>query len=125
MKLSDLPLTALGVGIVLVVLSLIWPSIIGKAVWSEQQAREHATAAAELHRLAHGHAHAADHAAGVEGEHNRGSLEEAKQRYERSQDMLQRAKTYRQGTARLLRWAGTACSLLGAAGYFLLRSAAG
>jgi hypothetical protein len=129
MKMSNLCLIALGAGIFLVVLSFIWPSIIRGAVWSEQQASEHAEAAAELHRLSHARAHGAGPASGYpaadkEGDRAARLLEEAKQRYERSQAMLQRARSYRQGIAGLLRGAGAVCSLLGG-GFFLLRRAAG
>lgn len=125
MKIIHLPLIAMGVGILLMAFSFVWPRMIGGVVWSEQQASEHAEAAAELHRLAHARAHSADHGDGSEGEHKARSLEEAKQRYEQSNAMLERARAYRRRTARLLKWAGAACALLGGAGYILLRAAAG
>ena len=99
--------------------------MISGVVWSEQQASEHAEASAKLHRLAHAHPHSADHGDGSEGEHKNRSLKEARQRYEQSGAMLERARAYRQGMARLLKWAGAACALLGGVGYFLLRAAAG
>jgi len=125
MKIRHLPPILLGVGIILVGLSLVWPRIIGGAVWSEQQASEHAEASAELHRLSHAGSHAADRGTGGEEEHKAGSLAEARQRYERSQAALQQAQAYRRGSTWLLRWVGGICVLLGAAGYFLLRAGAG
>jgi len=124
MKIRHLPLIVLGVGIILVGLSLVWPRIIAGAVWSEPQASEHAEASAELHRLSHARAHAADHGAEHKEEHKAGPLAEARERYERSQTALQQAQAYRRGSTWLLRWAGGICTLLGAAGYFFLRAAA-
>ncbi len=125
MKIIHLPLIALGLGILLMAFSFLWPRMIGGVVWSEQQASKHAETAAELHRLSHAHSHSADHGEGSEREHKARSLEEAKQRYEQSKAMLERARAYRRRTARLLKWAGAACSLLGGAGYLFLRAAAG
>jgi len=125
MTIRNLPLIAMGMGILLVALSLVWPRVIGGAVWNEQQASEHAEASAELHRLSHAGSHAADHGTGGKEEHKAGSLAEARQRYERSQAALQQAQAYRRGSTWLLRWMGGICALLGAAGYFLLRAAAG
>jgi len=125
MKIRHLPLIFLGVGIILVGLSLVWPRIIGGAVWSQRQASEHAEASAELHRLSHARAHAADHGAEGKEEHKAGSLAEARQRYQRSQAALQQAQAYRRGSTWLLRWVGGVCALLGAAGCFLLRAGAG
>ena len=123
MKMIYLSLVVLGAGVLLVVLSLFWPRIIGGVVWNEQQAREHAQASADVHHLSHlrGHTtdHGHEHAENSEGR----SLEEAKQRYERTRASLHRARSYREGTARAIKWAGVLCSFLGAAGYFVLRSA--
>jgi ABC-type transport system involved in cytochrome bd biosynthesis fused ATPase/permease subunit len=124
MTIRRLPLIVLGIGVLLVAISLVWPRIIARTVWNQQQASQHAEAAAELHRLSHARAHAADHAAEGKEEHKGGSLEEARQRYDRSQTALQQARAYRRGSTWLLRGAGGACALLGAAGYFLLRAAA-
>jgi hypothetical protein len=124
MKIRDLPLIALSIGILLVALSFAWPRIIGGVVWNEQQASEHAEAAAELHRLSHAQSHAEGHGAGAKEEHQAGSLAEARQRYELSQAALQQAQAYRWGSTQLLRWAGGFCSILGAAAYLLLRAAA-
>lgn len=125
--MTDLPLIAVGVGILLVALSFAWPSVIGNAGWSQEQASEHAAAAAELHRLVHAQAHAqeAEHEGHAEEEHAGGSLEEARGRYERSSAMLEQARSYRRWTATILRLTGVFCTLSGAAGYFVLRSATG
>ena len=122
-----MPLIAVGVGIVLIALSVAWPSIIGNSGWSEQQASEHAKASAELHQLAHAKArsHPADHEAEGEEEHEAGSLDEARGRYERSSAMLEQARSYRRWTGTFLWLTGVFCTLSGAAGYFILRSAAG
>jgi len=125
MKIRHLPLIVLGLGIILVGLSVVWPRIIADAFWNDGQASEHAEASAELHHLSHARAHAADHGAEGKEEHKAGSLAEARERYERSQAALQQAQGYLRGSTWLLRWAGGICALLGAAGYFLLRAAAG
>jgi hypothetical protein len=125
MKVRCLPLIVLGVGVILVGLSLVWTRVIAEVVWNDEQASELAQASAELHRLSHARAHARDHGARDKDEHQAGSLEQARERFERSQAALQQAQAYRWGSTWLLRGAGGLCAILGAAGYFILRAAAG
>ncbi len=124
MKIVHLPLISTAVGILLVGLSFAWPAMIKRAVWDDHRARQRAEASADVHRLSHVVGHAADRQHPDEGQQTAGSLEEAKQRFQRSNAMLQRARSYRQWTATLLRWMGAACTLLGAGSYFALVRAA-
>lgn len=136
MKMIHLSLTLAGLGVLLIVLSFAWPSIIGThRVWSDQQAREHAQAAADLHQLQHerihdpgdepGHAHpqANPHEAGSDGQQNPGTFEAAKDRYERSQAELDAARSYRLTIAMYLKCIGVVCALFGVVGYLVLRAA--
>ena len=51
---SALSFAAIAGGIVLVVLSLIWPSVsIGRAQWSDDRAHEYQRVSAQLHGLSH------------------------------------------------------------------------
>lgn len=119
MKRAYLPLIAMGVGIFLIGLSSLWPSMTAKALWSEQQAREHSQAAAALHWLAHAHADGR-HGGGETNHHPKAdSLRAARDRYERSKAMLERARSYPQRIATALKWTGVLCALLGIMGYFV------
>jgi hypothetical protein len=123
MKMINLSLVVLGAGVLLVVISLFWPRFTAEIFWDDQKAREHSQVSAKLHQLSHLRGHTAAHGNEHDGNPEGRSLEEAKQRYQRSRAMLHRARSYREGTARVLKWTGVLCSFLGAAGYFLLRSA--
>jgi hypothetical protein len=61
------PLAVLVLGVLLVVLSLLWPALSsGRAQWSDEQARAYQQISAELHGLSHspddGRHHTHDHA---------------------------------------------------------------
>jgi hypothetical protein len=119
-KLNHLPLIALGAGLLLVGLSLVWPRMIGSTVWTEEQARQFSEASANVHQAAHDHSHDAG-AAADDQKPQAQSLEEARRRFEQSRAQLDRAQSLRAGTARVLKWAGAVCVVLGAAAHFLLR----
>lgn len=136
MKMVYLTLALAEMGVLLIVLSFFWPSLLGtEVVWTEEQAVEHSQAAAELHQLQHeriheqGHEHDPQHAhpgaqqAGSDGEHDGGSFEAAKRRYEDSRAKLQTARSLRLKTATYLKWSGVICSVVGVVGYCLLRLA--
>ena len=55
MKIVHLPPIAIVTGLLLIGLSLLWPSLLGKSVWSDQQAHERSRASADLHGLVHEH----------------------------------------------------------------------
>jgi hypothetical protein len=122
MKIIHLPLIVTGIGVLLVGLSFVWPGMVGPKVWSDEQALHHSQVSADIHSLAHQQPRGTDDepANGHQAEQAR-SLQEARQRFQQSQEMLQQAQGYRDGVPRLLRWAGGLCVVLGAAGFFLLR----
>ncbi len=125
MKMRNLSLAAMVVGVLLILLSVVWPRVVGtERLWSDEQARAHSVAAAELHSMAHQQKHAAgrtdDDSAGGADE-----LEAARQRYEQSEEELLAARTFRRRTVLLLKWAGVCCSIGGAVGYFLARKTTG
>jgi len=146
MKLAQAALYATGLGLVLVFAAMIWPKLMGPGrVWTEEQAREHSHAAARMHALseakyelqhgasheghghAHGHAHSGAHAPGQEQDPATvaAEVEAATERYEKSRDALEGAKSLRTGPATLMKWAGVLLMTLGVAGYFVQRNAAG
>ena len=125
MKTIHLPPIAVAAGMFLLALSVAWPHVTGRPEWTEQRAGLLAQAAADVHRLSHSHAHAEDHADETDQGDKTNELAAAKQRWERSRAMLQQARSQPAKIARLLKWTGILCSLLGVAGYFVLRSASG
>jgi len=132
MKLAPAALMAFFLGLGLIVFSFIWPSLVEKSAWSEEQAKEHSAASADLHRLAHmqghpagdaghgepGHAHspagASDQSSGPQ------AFEDAKARYQKSSDALAAAQSYYQGVAVWMKWIGIVLTLLGAGAYLVL-----
>jgi hypothetical protein len=121
MKIIHLPLIVTGIGVLLVGLSFVWPSIVGPKVWSDEQALRHSRISAEMHGFAHQESHDPDLDPEAQQQAQARSLEEARQRFQQSQEMLQQAQAYRDGVPKLLRWAGGLCVVLGGAGFFLLR----
>ena len=122
MKIIHLPPIAIGTGLLLVGLWLLWPSLLGKSVWSDQQAHERSRASADLHRLVHEHHDAEAH--GGTSDSTAAELREAEARYERSDAQLQRARSLRDRTAAVLKWAGILLLAVGAGGYWILQRAA-
>ena len=123
MKLIHLPLLAMTLGVCLVAFSFLWPRIVGTGmVWSEEEAHELSEAAAEMHRLVHEHGHAAPEAGANHEEDEPEVLRAARQRYQRSEAGLRRARSLRQGPAAVFKWTGIVLALLGAGGYFVVRS---
>jgi len=141
MKLAQAALYAIGLGLVLVFAAMIWPKLMGPGrVWTEQQAQEHSQAAARMHELVHanhaheeagshqGHAHTQSGAHAPGGQQDAATvaadLEVATERYEKSRDALEGAKSLRSGPATLMKWAGLLLMTLGVTGYFVQRNAA-
>lgn len=137
MKMSQLAVGVFFVGLVLLGLSALWPVFVRpKTVWSDQQAQQHSQASAEVHRLIEQQVHAEAAARGGDPAHAHGAthpvpgqepggpeaLEAAKERFRQSQAQLERARSMREGPTRVFKWLGIACALLGAAGYYALRS---
>ena len=139
MKLVHLPPAVMGIGMFLVVLSFLWPRIVGtEMVWSEEQARELSEASAEMHRLVHESAHGTTQASQTDRSHGETAgaaspnheegepeaLRAARERYRRSEAGLQRAQSLQQGPAAVFKWTGIVLALAGAVGYFVVRSLA-
>lgn len=120
MKMIRLPPVAIGIGILLLVLSFIWPMMVGKAVWSNEQARELIAASAERHRLSHEHHPSATPGAEGGHEHKPGDLKAAEERYRRAEEKLQRARFFHVGAATVIKWTGILSLLGGLVGYFAL-----
>jgi len=111
------PIVLAVVGIGLMVLSFVWPSMVSdESVWSEEQAREHAELAADVHHSVCSLGHES-------GTHDDDSSTAVKQRYERSAAELKAAQAYRGKTAAYFRWAGIACTLLAVGAYHVSRAA--
>jgi len=129
MKIIHLPLIALGVGLLLIVLSWVWPRTIGSGVWSDQQAREWSEASAEMHSLVHDHGHGGgdDHrraGAGTEAsthEQDSPKLKAARERFSRADAGLQQARSLRSGVAGALKWTGILFLAVGTVGYWIIQ----
>jgi hypothetical protein len=109
----------LGLGLVLVVLSWIWPSVVGPGIaWSDAQATEHAKASAHLHyQQGEVALHAVEHGRKPDLK----AIAEARERYEASQAKLQAAQRWRSGVALWLQWTGLLLAAVGLVGYFAVR----
>lgn len=136
MQARKLCLVGLIAGVLLVALSLLVPWLRGpRAVWTEEQAQQHARSAAKLHALSHRRAKAeAARQAGkslppgphehVHAEHEEAptelQLQQARAEFESTKAALDRAKTSGRTAAAVLRGLGIACVLCGGGGYLLL-----
>ncbi len=127
MKQTRLPLGVFASGIVLIVLSVMWPRWTGgRAVWTDADARAHAAAAADLHgqfanhnrELAEAPATAEDPATDVD------TLAAARERFDASQARLDAARTRGLTTAALIRWLGIVMALAGALAFLIRHHAA-
>jgi hypothetical protein len=111
-------------GVCLVAISFGWQSLVGgKRAWSDEQAKEHARLSGEGHHKMH---ERAEGPAGRHTEHpaksGEESLEEIKERYQQSREELQQAQSRGATTALVFRWLGAVCTVIGGAGYFVLRN---
>ena len=103
MKHAWLPLAGLIVGIVLVALSVAWPRLFtSRAVWTDDDAGQHAAAAADFHRQT------------VAGPSASGALAAARQKFDESKARLDAARNRGQTTANVLFWIGLVTALTGA-----------
>jgi hypothetical protein len=112
MKLAHLAMTAIAVGVLLVLVSFAWPSLVPReSVWSDEQAEQWRQEGGEVHRLAHERAHADAHPG--EAEAMSADLEAAKSRYQRWDVELKEAQAVRQRHAAILKWIGVGCMVAG------------
>ncbi|HUT11440.1 MAG TPA: hypothetical protein VMY42_13145 [Thermoguttaceae bacterium] len=128
MKLHHLPLIGLGLGVFLVGLSIVWPSLTRSAVRGEEEARQHGENAAQLHGLldqrdpaaSQGNEHAHSHAPASDqgGENGASAYQAAKEKHDQSQARLEKAQFLNSGIATWFRWFGVFLTLAGLAGYY-------
>jgi hypothetical protein len=115
-------------GVVLVLLSAAWTGVVSPtAFWSEEQAQQHAKAAADLHRLGHEAADAASPGLGHAGHQHPArepfdpaALEAARQRFQDTSSQLESARSRQNGTATMLKWLGIITALAGVGFYYVL-----
>ncbi len=114
-------------GVCLVSLSFAWRSIVGqRGTWTKAQAENHARLSKSLHERS---CQQADGPADAHKTHGHGdsqsdepSTEELKASYEQSRAELERAQNRGATTALVLRWLGAVCTVVGGAGYLVLRN---
>ncbi|MCC7086326.1 MAG: hypothetical protein IT427_15085 [Pirellulales bacterium] len=133
---------AVVLGLVLILLSLLWPSVAGgRRAWTSADAEQFQAATLEYHQLKYQY-HAALSAAKQQpsstgspsqrSPQNTGVLAEAKnlsdrfaqveERYLQLNDKLERAKSGGQNAATAMRWAGIAIIAVGALGLYSARA---
>jgi type II secretory pathway pseudopilin PulG len=115
-------------GLLLIVVSAVWPHLVQfkGGLWTEQQASEHAKIAADLHRLGHGLTNTDDssHQASREDNayNNSANYQQVKARYQQSDGQLHNAQFWSQDVAEWIKWFGIACCLSGTILFYFLRS---
>jgi hypothetical protein len=120
-KLSYLPPAALGLGILLLAASFVWPYWFDpKSHWSESQAGNRTEAGIQVKVLSH---RLNEARTGAERQRIEARLDEAQKQFDQSGAELEHARDRYQLPITLLRWSGTLCLLLGVIGHFLLRGA--
>ncbi len=111
-------------GLILLLGSFAWPLLLPQEViWNEEQAREKATAAADLHNLTHRAAHVEiDNSKEEEKQRVREQLKLAQSRFANSKEELNRGRRFRDITAMVLRCSGIALALVGIVRYKIIQS---
>jgi hypothetical protein len=106
MKTKTISPLATALGVLLIILSFAWPSLIDQdSVWSDEQEQERGDAIGELHRASHGASHGASSSE---------ALELAQARIKRSNTALKQARDGHQWTIYLLKWSGIFLVAVGA-----------
>ena len=102
-------------GLVLLGLSYAWNFIVPRdAVWSQEQARENAQAAANLHQMTHVAGHSdISRSSDEDKRHVEAHLASAQKRFDESRAGLDRAVALREDSATALRWIGIGLSGFG------------
>jgi hypothetical protein len=114
------------VGLCLLAISFGWRSIVdSRGAWSDKQAKEHARLSGEGHQRMHEQAEGPAGKSKTHKEHpaktSEESLDEIKERYRQSREELQQAQNRGATAALVFRVLGGICTLIGGAGYFVLR----
>lgn len=113
---SVLATISISVGILLILLSLFWPTRGGgQSNWSPEQAKKYQAASVKLHSLAHSTAHAS----AAEQQASRKELEQAEAEYTEIRAGLDSAIDGPRRFSRVLRWTGV--FLLAAGGLVIYR----
>ena len=118
---------ACALGMLLIILSLVWPSAADKNdIWTAEQQQERRAAIRDAHRLSYspqgGSDHDHDHAVHAEGGSGNKSFEEAKARVARSNAAFQQAYDGYHRTISLLKWSGIFLVAVGAIVHFVKRN---
>lgn len=114
----------IAVGLGLLGLSYAWNVVVPqKAVWSTEQAKENADAAASLHEMTHvaGHSDISNDS-DQKKQQMKDQLAQAKQRFNDSRSSLDRARAVRQTTASVLRWSGIFLAGVGIIRFLAIRA---
>jgi hypothetical protein len=121
MNLRFVSLAAVFLGLLLVLLSAIWPSMFASSGWTDQQASELISERGRLHGLEHkqGHAAQSGSTAKKEMEQLNRSLEEARRKEADASAQLESAIYFRNGVPGWLKWIGAIITVGGAAGVML------
>jgi hypothetical protein len=116
----------IAVGLILLAASMIWPRVVSsQSLWSEEQALEKSSAAADLHRKSHVAAHAqiSTRLSAEDKARKARELKEAQQRFDESRRLLDEAQTVRRTIPMILRWTGSVLAVIGVVSYFSIRGA--
>jgi hypothetical protein len=127
MKLLNVSLIVMGIGLFLMLFGLIWPSLApDRAFWSEEEAEAYQAAAAKAHHLGHARG---PHGPPTDGGHEHlGPSPAAEKEYQEALTESKRlmaerdaAIAARDNTGGFFRWTGTVLIFLGLAGYGYVR----
>ena len=118
MNLRSFSLAAVFLGLLLVLLSAIWPSMFASSGWTDQQANELISERGRLHTLVHRQGHAAEsgNTAEKEMEELNRSLKEARRKEADASAELESARYFRNAVPGWLRWIGAIIAVGGAVG---------
>lgn len=128
MKLMHISAGLIVLGLLLMVISAVWPELVQLrgGMWTEQQALQHTRIAADLHRLEHELSHADAPSRQRSNDDNdpnsAASYQQAKARYQQSDAQLRTAQFWSLDAAEWIKWFGIAFCLLGTIGYYFVRS---
>ena len=119
-RLSYVPPAAIGLGILLLAASFLWPYWSDpKSHWSETQAGNRTELGVEVKVLSHRIEEARTDA---QRQKIQARLEEARKQFDQADVELGHARDRYQLPITLLRWSGTLLLLLGVVGHYLLRA---
>ena len=121
MNPRSVSLAAVFLGLLLMLLSVAWPSTLASSGWTDRQANELVSERGKLHTLEHERGHAAESGNTPEKkmeELNR-SLEEIRRKEADASAKLESARYFRDGVPGWLKWIGAIIAIGGAVGVML------